>query len=208
MIQLIPNIIFLIILIFSVGFFARNIKKVIKIIKLGKPLDRSDKPSIRLKNLLMVALGQSKMISRPISGILHIIVYLGFIIINIELLEIVIDGIFGTHRYFSKIFNPYLYNILIASFEIFAFLVIISVIIFWCRRNILKIKRFLNKEMNGWPKLDADNILYFEIILMLLFLSMNATDLILQKSEYDGYNQAGLFPVSSYLTPLFENFEL
>jgi len=208
MTQLIPNIIFLIILIFSVGFFVRSIKKVIKIIKLGKPLDRSDNPSLRLKNLLMVALGQSKMVSRPISGILHIIVYLGFIIINIELLEIVIDGIFGTHRYFSKIFNPYLYDILIASFEIFAFLVIISVIIFWCRRNILKIKRFLNKEMNGWPKLDADNILYFEIILMLLFLSMNATDLILQKSEYDGYSQAGLFPVSSYLTPLFENFEL
>ncbi|MEK9755698.1 MAG: (Fe-S)-binding protein [Bacteroidota bacterium] len=206
--EIIPNFIFLVILIFSIGFFVRNIKKIIKIIKLGKPIDRSDNPGIRFKNLVRVALGQSKMISRPISGILHIVVYLGFIIINIELLEIVIDGIFGTHRYFSKIFNPFLYNMLIATFEIFAFLVVISVIIFWCRRNILKIKRFLNKEMNGWPKLDADNILYFEIILMFLFLSMNATDLILQKNEYDGYNKAGLFPISSYLTPIFENFEL
>ena len=208
MIEIIPNIIFLLILIFSIGFFIRNIKKIIKIIKLGKPIDRSDNPNKRLYNLLRVALGQSKMISRPISGILHILVYLGFIVINIELLEIIIDGIFGTHRYFSKIFNPFFYDLLIATFEIFALLVIISVIIFWCRRNILNIKRFLNKEMKGWPKLDADNILYFEIILMLLFLSMNTTDLILQENLYDGYNKAGFFPISSLLIPIFANLEL
>ena len=136
-------------------------------------------PRLRLKNMLRVAFGQSKMIRRPIAGILHLIVYVGFIIINIELLEIIIDGIFGTHRIFSSYF-PKFYNFIIGSFEILAFLVLISVIIFWTRRNILKIKRFFKEEMKGWPKLDADLILYFEIILMTLFLTMNGADYTIQ----------------------------
>jgi heterodisulfide reductase subunit C len=154
--------------------------------------------------MIRIALGQSKMVTKPVSGILHVVVYLGFIIINIEVLEIIIDGITGSHRFFSKIFNTYVYNFLIASFEIFALLVLISVIIFWTRRNIVKIKRFLSAEMKGWPKFDADNILYFEVVLMLLFLSMNATDLILQERNYENYYSAGSFPISTFLVPLFD----
>jgi len=204
MISILPNIIFSFLLIISIGFFSFNIKKLIKVIKLGKPVDRFDNPSKRLSNMIRIALGQSKMVTKPVSGILHVVVYLGFIIINIEVLEIIIDGITGSHRFFSKIFNTYVYNFLIASFEIFALLVLISVIIFWTRRNIVKIKRFLSAEMKGWPKFDADNILYFEVVLMLLFLSMNATDLILQERNYDNYYSAGSFPISTFLVPLFD----
>lgn len=206
MIEILPNIIFTFLLIFSLGFFAGNIKKLITVINLGKPVNRSDNPLKRLSNMIRVALGQSKMVSKPISGALHVIVYLGFIIINIEVLEILIDGVTGSHRFFSKYFSTSIYNFLIASFEIFALLVLISVIIFWTRRNLLKIKRFLSSELKGWPKFDADNILYFEVVLMLLFLSMNATDLILQERNYEGYYSAGSFPVSSFMVPIFDSF--
>ena len=139
-----------------------------------------------------IALGQSKMVSRPIAGLLHIIVYLGFIIINIELIEIVIDGVFGTHRIFSSI--GFLYGVLIGLFEIFAVLVLIAVIIFWTRRNIVKIKRFFENKMMGWPKLDADLILYFEIILMSLFLLMNATDVEFQMMNNGNFISGLIFP--------------
>ena len=207
MINILPNIIFSILLITSVGFFIYNIRKLITVIKLGKPIDRSDNPKKRLYNMIRIALGQSKMVTKPISGFLHVIVYIGFIIINIELLEILIDGVTGSHRFFSKYFNTNFYNFLIASFEILALLVLISVIIFWARRNLVKIKRFLSSEMKGWPKFDADNILYFEVVLMLLFLSMNATDLILQERNFEGYYKAGSFPISSFIVPLFDSFE-
>ena len=206
MIEILPNIIFSFLLVISLGFFARNIRKLIRVINLGKPVDRSDNPGKRLSNMIRIALGQSKMVSKPISGALHVIVYLGFIIINIEVLEILIDGVTGSHRFFSKYFNTTIYNFLIASFEIFALLVLISVIIFWTRRNLLKIKRFLSSEMKGWPKFDADNILYFEVVLMILFLSMNATDLILQERNFEGYYSAGSFPVSSFMVPVFDSF--
>ena len=206
MIEILPNIIFSFLLVISLGFFGRNIKKLIRVINLGKPVDRSDNPAKRLSNMIRIALGQSKMVTKPVSGALHVIVYLGFIIINIEVLEILIDGITGSHRFFSKYFNTTIYNFLIASFEIFALLVLISVIIFWTRRNLLKIKRFLSSEMKGWPKFDADNILYFEVVLMMLFLSMNATDLILQERNFEGYYSAGSFPVSSFLVPIFDSF--
>ena len=205
MIEILPNIIFSFLLVISLGFFGRNIKKLIRVINLGKPVDRSDNPAKRLSNMIKIALGQSKMVTKPISGALHVIVYLGFIIINIEVLEILIDGITGSHRFFSKYFNTTIYNFLIASFEIFALLVLISVIIFWTRRNLLKIKRFLSSEMKGWPKFDADNILYFEVVLMMLFLSMNATDLILQERNFEGYYSAGSFPVSSFMVPIFDS---
>ena len=152
-----------------------------------------------------VALGQSKMTVRPIAGFLHIIVYVGFIVINIELLEIIVDGFLGTHR----IFSPYLgstYDVLIATFEIFALLVIIAVSAFWIRRNIMRIRRFLKPEMKGWPKKDADYILYIELVLMFLFLTMNASDYWLQQHPegQSYYTQAGHFPISSLFTPLFD----
>ena len=209
MISYIDNILFVTVLILTIFLFSNNFKKILNNIRLGRAENRSDKPTLRLKNMFRVAFGQGKMIRRPIAGILHLVVYIGFIIINIELLEIIFDGIFGTHRIFSKYF-PGLYNILIGSFEILALLVLISVIIFWIRRNILKIKRFLKDEMRGWPKLDADLILYFEIILMSLFLTMNGADYTIQLNypENDIYVRAGSFPVSQFLVPIFQDFSL
>jgi hypothetical protein len=150
--EYIPNVIFAIILVAGIGFFAKNIKKLSRNIKLGKEVDISDNKSQRWNNMFRIALGQSKMVVRPIAGFLHIIVYLGFIIINIEVLEIIIDGLLGTHRIFA--FLGGLYNFLIGSFEILALLVIVAVAVFWIRRNLIKLKRFLTPEMSGWPKKD------------------------------------------------------
>lgn len=204
--QYIPNILFFILLVIGVGFFAKNVKKLLRNIRLGKDIDRSDQKLLRWKNMAKIALGQYKMVTRPVSGILHIIVYVGFIIINIEVLEIIIDGILGTHRIFG--FMGGFYDFLIGSFEILAFLVFVSVIIFWARRNVIRIKRFLSPEMTGWPKMDGNLILYFEMVLMTLFLVMNATDYQLQLNGAAHYaSQEGIvgsFPVSQYLLPLFD----
>ena len=189
-----PNIIFAIALIFGIGYFARNVKKLVRNIKLGKDKDVSDNKSQRWKNMAMIALGQSKMVKRPIAGFFHIIVYVGFVIINIEVLEIIIDGLFGTHRIFSGIGN--LYGFLIGSFEILAALVFVAVVVFWIRRNIIKIKRFMSSEMKGWPKTDGNVILYFEMVLMTLFLVMNATD-----AHFQAMNSGNV--ISQYIAPLF-----
>ncbi|RLD30036.1 MAG: Fe-S oxidoreductase [Bacteroidetes bacterium] len=193
----IPNILFAITLVIGIGYFVKNIRKLIRNIKLGQDVDVSDKKSQRWRNMALIALGQSKMVRRPVAGILHIVVYVGFIIINIEVLEIIIDGLFGTHRIFSGIGN--LYGILIGSFEILAALVLASVILFWIRRMILRIPRFWNEEMTKWPKNDALNILYFEMVLMSLFLIMNATDVIFQEM-----NSGNI--ISQFVAPWFENF--
>ncbi|WP_203295909.1 (Fe-S)-binding protein [Luteirhabdus pelagi] len=197
-----PNILFLIALAAGIGYFTMNIKKIIRNVKLGRDVDVSDHKKERWNNVVRIALGQSKMVVRPIAGILHVIVYVGFIIINIEVLEIIIDGIFGTHRIFA--FLGPVYDVLIASFEILALLVFVSVVFFWTRRNIQRIRRFWAREMTSWPKNDANYILYFEMVLMLLFLTMNAADLQLQQMGADHYVQAGSFPVSQYIAPLFD----
>ena len=202
-----PNIIFAIILIYAILFFSKNIRSIVRNINRGKPIDRSDQPAKRWGNVFRIALGQSKMVDRPISGILHIIVYVGFVVINIELIEIVLDGLLGTHRLFAPYMGS-MYNVLIATFEVFAALVLISVVIFWVRRNAIKIKRFWKPELKGWPKKDADYILYFELILMTLFLSMNATDALLQQRNEPHYIQAGLFPVSQFLAPVFSSLSV
>jgi len=156
--EYIPNIIFAIILVTGIGYFARNIKKIIRNIKLGQKVDASDHKSQRWANMARIALGQSKMVRRPISGFLHVIVYVGFVIINIEVLEIIIDGIFGTHRIGQELLPASLYGFLIGSFEILAVLVLVAVIVFWIRRNVIKVKRFLSSEMKGWPKNDGNII--------------------------------------------------
>jgi len=202
-----PNIIFAFILFLAIFLFRRNILYIKRNIQMGRAIDRSDRSSVRWCNMIRIALGQSKMVNKPIAGILHVIVYVGFIIINIELIEIILDGLFGTHRLFAPYMGE-LYNILIASFEILAALVLVSVVLFWLRRNAIKIRRFWKPEMKGWPKKDADYILYFEIVLMTLFLSMNATDQLLQGFRETNYTQAGLFPISKLLTPLFSTFSV
>lgn len=205
---IIDNILFAIILVAGFGFFVQNCKKIIRNINLGKDVDRSDNSSLRWKNMAMIALGQSKMVKRPIAGILHIIVYVGFILINIELLEIVIDGLFGTHRILSIMGG--FYQVVIGSFEILAFLVLVSVIIFWFRRNLSNIKRLLSADLKGWPKQDANNILYFEMVLMTLFLVMNAADLHLNMNNYDHYNVSFTAPISQFIQPVFNgmNFQV
>ena len=197
--HILANILFAILVIAGFVFFIYNIKKVFRNVKLGKDIDRSDNKPERWKTMARVALGQSKMTRRPFPALLHIIVYVGFILINIEFLEIIIDGLFGTHRVFH--FLGGFYNFLIGSFEILAFLVLISVIIFWIRRVIVRIPRFWNKEMKGWPKNDALYILYFEMVLMSLFLLMNAADLNLQNLGFGHYIKAGSFPVSHFIAP-------
>ncbi len=200
--EYLPNILFAITLLIGIGFFTRNVKKLARNIKLGKEVDVSDNKPQRWRNMAKIALGQTKMVVRPISGILHILVYVGFIIINLEVLEIIIDGLLGTHRVFAPLGS--VYNLLIASFEILAFLVIVAVIIFWIRRNVIKLQRFIKPEMKGWPKNDANLILYIELVLMSLFLTMNAADFQLQQLGAAHYTQAGSFPISQYLIPLFD----
>ncbi|WP_347374702.1 (Fe-S)-binding protein [Aequorivita sp. Q41] len=204
--QYIPNILFTIALAAGIGYFTSNIRKIIRNIKLGQEVDASDNTAQRWKNVALIALGQSKMVVRPVPGLLHIIVYLGFIIINIEVIEIIIDGVFGTHRVLSGILPLGVYNFLIASFEILALLVLLGVIVFWTRRNIQKLKRFWANEMKGWPKNDGNIILYFEMVLMILFLTMNAADQSLQTMGAAHYVEAGSFPISQYIVPFFSSF--
>ena len=199
--QFLDNIFFALLLAIGVGYFAINVKKLIRNIKLGHDVDRSDNSSERWKNMIMVALGQSKMVKRPVAGFLHIIVYVGFVIINIEVIEIIIDGLFGTHRVLS--FMGGFYDVLIGSFEILAFLVLITVIIFWIRRNVTKLGRFASSDLDGKPRNDANYILYFEVVLMTLFLLMNAADFHLQNLGIGHYNQAGSFPISQFIAPMF-----
>jgi heterodisulfide reductase subunit C len=198
------NVLFAIILVVGFGYFFTNVKKIIRNIKLGTDIDRSDNPKERWKNMAMIALGQSKMVKRPVAGVLHIIVYVGFIIINIELLEIIIDGLFGTHRVFAFLGGAY--DFLIGSFEVLAALVLLAVFVFWSRRNVIKLKRFLSADLNGYPKNDANYILYFEVVLMSLFLLMNASDLHLQQvpGGFSHFIKAGSFPVSQFIAPVFD----
>lgn len=197
----ISNILFLLVLSGAVWYFTRNVKKITRNINLGQPIDRSDNPSERLGIMAKVALGQTKMMFRPIPGLLHIIVYAGFIIVNIEVLEILIDGAVGTHRVLS--FLGGFYDFLIGSFEFLALLVIVACVIFLIRRNVIRIRRFWAREITEWPRSDANIILITEILLMTAFLTMNATDSILQDRGAPHYTAAGAFPVSSGLKSLF-----
>lgn len=202
-----PNLLFSIFLISGVGIFIRNIKRIRRNINLGNEIPLEKNSNLRWQKMLLVAFGQSKMLDRPVVGFLHLVVYVGFILINIELLEIILDGITGSHRILAPFLGSF-YNFLIAAFEVLALSVLVAVFFFWTRRNLLKIRRFLSDEMNGWPKKDANYILYFEVVLMFLFLAMNATDQLLQQGAVNGYVEAGSFPVSQFLVPIFRSFSL
>jgi heterodisulfide reductase subunit C len=195
------SLFFTVVLAIGIGVFVRNAKKIRRNILLGQPIDRSDNPTDRWKNMGLIAFGQSKMVRRPVAGFLHLIVYLGFIIINIEVLEIITDGLFGTHRAFAGL--GVLYNVLIGSFEVLAALVLVAIVVFYMRRNVIHLQRFVSSDLKGWPKSDANYILYFEVVLMSLFLLMNAADYRLQQMGVSHYIQAGSFPVSQFLVPLF-----
>jgi heterodisulfide reductase subunit C/uncharacterized membrane protein len=195
---MISQLIFGIIFIAAIILFYKNASKIYRNIKLGQSVDRTDRGGERIKIMLLVAFGQKKMFKKPIPALLHLFVYVGFCIINIEMLEIVIDGLFGSHRVLSNVLGGF-YDFLIFSFEILAFLVLLGCVIFMIRRNVLKIKRLNQSELNNWPKTDANLILTAEILLMAAFLIMNAADYKLQTLGAAGYHSVGSFPISSYL---------
>ena len=186
----VAELLFVLITCIAFYIFFKKIGKIVRNINLGKAFEIKDQKGKRFKNVLLLALGQKKMFRNPLVAVLHLFVYVGFIIINIELLEIIIDGLAGTHR----IFKPYLgelYDCLINGFEILAILVLVACVLFLVRRNVLRIKRFISKDLNGWPKSDANFILIIEIVLMGLFLTMNATD------------AEASYIISSFLKPAF-----
>lgn len=204
--EYITNIIFIILLLAGIVLFTINVRKIRRNILIGRDADRSDNKPLRWKTMIRVALGQSKMVTRPLPAILHIFVYVGFIIINIEVLEILIDGAAGTHRVLS--FLGPLYTFLIATFEVLAVLVFLGCFIFFLRRNVAHVKRLAMKELNGWPKSDANYILITEMLLMTAFLFMNAADFQLQQlhfGHYDAGLSADAFPLSGMLASLFKN---
>jgi heterodisulfide reductase subunit C len=203
--QIILQIAFIALLGFAIWLFAKNSMQIRRNILLGKPEDLTDNKPQRWRSLILLALGQKKMFKNPLVAIMHFIIYAGFIIINIEVLEILLDGILGTHR----LLFPYLgsfYTFLINFFEILAVGVIAVCVIFLARRNIIKLKRFISKDLNGWPRTDANYILITEIVLMSLFLLMNATDRALQLQNAEHYHNTGSFIISGSLVDLFKNF--
>ncbi|MDB5277188.1 MAG: (Fe-S)-binding protein [Ferruginibacter sp.] len=203
--HIVLQIVFVALLAAAVWLFTKNILQIRRNIFLGQPEDLTDNKPQRWKNLLLLALGQKKMFKNPLVAIMHLVIYAGFIIINLEVLEIVLDGIFGTHRLFFPWLGG-LYLFLINFFEILAVGVIIVCIAFLSRRNILKLKRFISKDLNGWPRSDANYILIAEIILMSLFLTMNAADRALQLQGNEHYHNTGSFVFSGLLAPLFSGF--
>lgn len=202
---MIAQILFLLISGVAIYFFAKNLGTIRRNILLGKDIDLSDNKPERWKTMLKVAFGQTKMAARPVPFVLHLIVYVGFVLINIEVLEILIDGIFGTHRVLA--FLGPVYDLAIGFFEILAFGVLIACVIFLCRRYVLKLKRFQSPELKGFANQDAATILFIEIVLMGALLKMNAADQLLQVRGAEHYIKAGSFPISSWLVvPFYESF--
>ena len=190
---------------FATWLFAKNIMQIRRNILLGKDEDLSDNKYLRWKNLALLALGQKKMFKNPLVAVMHLVIYAGFIIINIEVLEILLDGILGTHRLFFPFLGGF-YTLLINFFEILAVGVFTVCVIFLARRNIIKLKRFISKDLNGWPRSDANYILITEIILMTLFITMNSVDRTLQLQGSEHYHDTGSFIFSGMIAPLFNGF--
>jgi ferredoxin len=200
--NILQQILFLVLTGVSVWIFSKKAGEIKRNIFLGLPEDLNDNPSARWRNLFLLALGQKKMFKNPMVAVMHLIVYGGFIIINLEVLEIVLDGLLGTHRLFVPFLGS-LYNWLLNAFEFLAVSVILVCAIFLIRRNIIKLKRFISKDLNGWPRSDANYILFTEIVLMSLFLTMNACDLTLQSQGNEHYHQTGQFFFSGLISPIF-----
>lgn len=202
MLGIIQQVLFIAAFATAIYIFRKKALEIYGNIKLGKDEDRTDNPAERFKNMLLLALGQKKMFRNLIPAILHLFVYVGFILINIEVLEIVLDGILGTHRLFLPLLGNF-YYIVIGFFEILAVAVLVSCVIFWIRRNLMSIDRFQKPEMKGWAFKDANYILYAEIILMAAVLLMNASDLALQEINDPHYKKTGTFLISGFIAPLF-----
>ena len=198
----ISNIVFLVALATAVWFFRKNVMRVVRNIRMGHPTNRTDRPAERWKVMARVALGQSKMGARPVAGFFHIVIYAGFVLINIEVLEIVLDGLLGTHRLFMKPLGG-LYTAAINFFEILALGVLIACVVFLWRRNISRVARFFKPEMKGWPTKDGNIILFVEIILMGALLKMNAVEAVMTQGTPDA---VGPFVISQHLMVFFQNY--
>jgi heterodisulfide reductase subunit C len=198
----IPQILFIIISAVAIWLFSKKIMTIRRNILLGRDASFNDRKGERFKNVLLLAFGQKKMFRNPLVAVMHFFIYAGFVIINIEVLEIVVDGIFGTHRIFAQ-FGGAIYPYLINAFEFLAITVLLGCIIFLIRRNVVKVKRLASPDLNGWPRSDANYILITEIVLMTLFLTMNATDTLLQERGYGHYGEqtTGSFFFSAVLHP-------
>jgi hypothetical protein len=207
LIQILEPLIFIALTIIAIGFVIKRGKIISKTIQLGRNEELKGPKSARWKNVFLLALGQQKMFRKPGVAILHLIVYAGFIIINIEIVEIILDGILGQHRLFAPLLGA-VYPILINSFEALALLVLLACIVFLIRRNLKSITRLQSTDLNGWPRKDATIILGAEIILMSLFLIMNASDTLLQQRGHLSYSEhpTGNFWISSLLHPLLSNW--
>ena len=205
--QIAQQVLFIVLSAVAIWFFSKKVREISRNIKLGRDEDLSDNPSQRWKNLLLLAFGQKKMFRNPLVAVMHFFVYAGFIIINIEVLEIVLDGITGKHRLFAGPLGGF-YIFLINAFEVLALLVLVACVIFLIRRNIIKLKRFISKDLDGWPRSDANYILITEIILMSLFLKMNAADTLLQLrgAEHYAAHPTGNFIISQYLHPFMNGY--
>ena len=206
---MIAQVMFAILLALGIGLFTRNVRRIIGVIRMGSDVNRNDRKKERWAEMIRVALGQSKMVRRPVAGFFHILIYVGFVIINIEVIEILIDGLAGTHRVFAS--AGMVYNVLIGSFEVLAALVVVACVVFLLRRYAVHIKRFWSPEMKGWPTLDATLILVIELVLMGAFLTMNAADGLLQHrtdlATHMHYHEAGSFPISQWLMPFFSGWD-
>ena len=198
------QILFIATVIAAIAVFVIRVREIRANILLGRDEDYSDRRGERWRNLLLLAFGQKKMFRNPLVAVLHFVIYAGFIIINIEVLEIILDGIFGTHRMFAPLLGGF-YTFVINFFELLAAGVIIVCVAFLARRNMLKLRRFISHDLDGWPRSDANYILIAEILLMSFLLSMNAADTLLQQRGEPAYAHfmTGGFLVSSLLHPLF-----
>jgi len=205
---MISSILFAILFLGGVVWFSLNVKKIISNIKLGRDIDRNDNKGERFKLMTLVALGQKKMFKRPIPAILHLFIYVAFVITQIELIEIIVDGFSGKHRFFYTIepsFWKSLYTIAISTIEILSLLALVATFAFLARRNLLKIPRFTMNEMNGWPKLDGNIILYMEFLLVMFIFTMNGTDEALfnrgASHFMEGTSGSYNFAISSWVGP-------
>ncbi|MBX2915491.1 MAG: 4Fe-4S dicluster domain-containing protein [Cyclobacteriaceae bacterium] len=203
--MIVQQIAFVFVLAIAAYFIRKRVLLIRKTIQLGKDTPLSGDKNERLKNMLLVAFGQKKMFKKLIPAVLHFFIYVGFLVINLEVLEFVVDGVLGTHRVFAPWLGSF-YSVLMNVFEFLAVAVLLACLFFLVRRNILKIPRFWSAEMTKWPRLDANLILITEIILMTAILTMNAADQVLQTRD-SHYVATGSLFFSSYLVPLFQNLE-
>jgi heterodisulfide reductase subunit C len=209
--EFLPQIIFVLTLGVATFLIRKRVLRIAGNIQLGRNLSRTDNPPQRLKTMILIALGQGKMFHKPIAGLMHLLIYIGFLLVNVEVLEIVLDGILGTHRLFSNFLPVSLYSFLISFFEFLAVGVIVACVVFLVRRNVIKIERFTKPELKGWASLDANLILTIEIVLMFFILIMNATDSILQTRTFEhnhyAHHQTAPFLFSQFLIPIFSGIQ-